>query len=535
MFFLCSISFVLIEARIHQLKIEDDNRRYIRLMSFGFYEHGFLQINFTNFTYTVSPTTDLPTTLFGFTLEKMQNSAVDPHMKPYREKCLLDDESNLMQLNDNITFFVLDFKNKLVRVNCSEQSGMANLYFYKDMPVIKSPNNGLPTDETSQNSQNYVDVPKGESCSRNFTLPLESNSTTGYSTKLVMYVPGSNEEGLYKFFFHSCGNYPDPIVVSNFVADIEEFNENHNYLSAGEMLLPRLYYEMSLLFFPWAVIWIYTLCMSKHPVYKIHYLMAALIILKSLGLLFHGINYHYIGTKGKHVAMWATLYYIIHLLRGSVLFITIILIGTGWTFIKHFLSPKDKKIFMIVIPLQVFANIAEIIIDESEEGDAEHKIWLDVFTFVDLICCFAILFPIVWSIKHLQDASQTDGKAAINLKKLKLFRHFYVLIVCYIYFTRIIVYLLKMTVPFKYEWLDKFFKEIATLVFFILTGYKFRPASDNPYLHVPREEDEDMDVVISKCGLTEGLTKLSRINNEYGDDDKDSLLIYKRESSYDYD
>lgn len=35
-------------------------------MSFGFYEHGFLQINFTNFTYTVSPTTDLPTTLVRF-------------------------------------------------------------------------------------------------------------------------------------------------------------------------------------------------------------------------------------------------------------------------------------------------------------------------------------------------------------------------------------------------------------------------------------------------------------------------------------
>jgi hypothetical protein len=36
-----------------------------------------------------------------------------------------------------------------------------------------------------------------------------------------------------------------------------------------------------------------------------------------------------------------------------VLFITILLVGTGWTFIKHILSEKDKKIFMIVIPLQV--------------------------------------------------------------------------------------------------------------------------------------------------------------------------------------
>jgi len=35
------------------------------------------------------------------------------------------------------------------------------------------------------------------------------------------------------------------------------------------------------------------------------------------------------------------------------LFITIVLVGTGWTFIKPILSEKDKKIFMIVIPLQV--------------------------------------------------------------------------------------------------------------------------------------------------------------------------------------
>jgi len=43
----------------------------------------------------------------------------------------------------------------------------------------------------------------------------------------------------------------------------------------------------------------------------------------------------------------------------------------------------------------------------------------------------------VWSIRHLQDASQTDGKATISLEKLKLFRHFYIMVVVYIYFTRL--------------------------------------------------------------------------------------------------
>lgn len=43
----------------------------------------------------------------------------------------------------------------------------------------------------------------------------------------------------------------------------------------------------------------------------------------------------------------------IYRLKGAVLFITIVLIGTGWTFIKHILADKDKKLFMIVIPLQV--------------------------------------------------------------------------------------------------------------------------------------------------------------------------------------
>ena len=45
-------------------------------------------------------------------------------------------------------------------------------------------------------------------------------------------------------------------------------------------------------------------------------------------------------------------FFIHYRLKGALLFTTIVLIGTGYFFIKHVLSDRDKKIFLIVIPLQ---------------------------------------------------------------------------------------------------------------------------------------------------------------------------------------
>ncbi|EDV28016.1 uncharacterized protein TRIADDRAFT_20602, partial [Trichoplax adhaerens] len=249
-------------------------------------------------------------------------------------------------------------------------------------------------------------------------------------------------------------------------------------------------------------------------VFIIHYLMLLLVIFKALDLAFHAVHYHMIDLYGLKADSWAILYYIIHLMKGALLIITIVLIGTGWAFVKHILSDRDKKLFLMIIPLQVLANIAQIVMESTDEGKAQYATWIslfyEIFILVDLICCGAILFPVVWSIKHLQEASKTDGKAAQNLAKLKLFRQFYVMIVCYIYFTRIIVYLLKITVPFQYEWLAPFFTDLATFVFFFLTGYKFRPIADNPYFQLPTEDDDiPVDEVVTTTGATEGISRVS--------------------------
>lgn len=126
--------------------------------------------------------------------------------------------------------------------------------------------------------------------------------------------------------------------------------------------------------------------------------------------------------------------------------------------------------------------------------------WRDVLHLVDIVCCCAILFPIVWSIRHLRQAAAADGKAEHNLIKLTLFRQFYIMVVSYIYFTRIIVFLLAATMPYNLMWLRFAATEAATLLFYIVTGFKFMPADENPYLPV-RKDDDDADENDNEYGL----------------------------------
>lgn len=559
----------LTTGRIHKLEIRKDVRRYIALSTFGFFKGGTLDVNLTNFK--AEPYDE--NAVFGFSLDRTLSHAMNPYLDSHQERCTLQDIAGVKpdyeQRNDSaVIYFTMDLKNNLLKVNCSRNVHAVHIYkdfsslsIYREkrdsfqfsddvlFPRRKRYSHGnkrsVIEDESASRSGNTV-------CSR-LQLPITARVINGeryYNTTFAMYVATEEEEGLYNLYFHNCPNYKyDTQVALDFTVQISEIN-NGNFLSAGEMPLPALYFMMALLFFLSGCFWVYILKKSKHPVFKIHYLMAVLVYLKSMSLLFHGINYHFIQTKGEHVAAWAILYYITHLLKGAVLFITIMLIGTGWTFIKHILADKDKKLFMIAIPLQVLANVAEIIIEESEEGDIEYKTWRDVFILVDLLCCGAIIFPVGWSIKHVEEAAHTDGKAAVNLRKLKLFKHFYIMIFCYVYFTRSIVYLLKIWVPFQYEWLDEMFREMSTYVFFVLTGYKFRAASANPYFTLNNEDmgqdddDDEMDVVVSgDTGLTEGLSKVSKLpkvlrpatTDVPSTQEERDCLFNKTETTHEYD
>ncbi len=61
-------------------------------------------------------------------------------------------------------------------------------------------------------------------------------------------------------------------------------------------------------------------------------------------------------------------------------------------------------------------------LSQTAPGSLRWLTWRDLFHLVDIACCCAILFPIVWSIRHLRQARRS----------LFMFMHMYVCVYVFI-------------------------------------------------------------------------------------------------------
>lgn len=300
-----------------------------------------------------------------------------------------------------------------------------------------------------------------------------------------------SDAGQYSLIFANC--LPQLAIsmdVRSAMYNLEgKSGDKRDYLPAGKTILPRVYFIFSLVYFGLAGVWIHVLYKKRLTAFRIHFFMLLVVILKALNLLCEAEDKSFIKRTG-YAHGWDVLFYIFSFLKGIMLFTLIVLIGTGWSFLKPYLHDREKKVLMILIPLQVLANIAQVVIDETTPYGIDWMTWKEVFFLVDVICCCAVLFPIVWSIKNLREAARTDGKAAVNLMKLTLFRHYYIVVICYIYFTRVVVYALETITSYRYLWTSVVAGELATLAFYVFTGYKFKPEAHNPYFVIDDEEEE---------------------------------------------
>ncbi|CAL9153442.1 unnamed protein product, partial [Musa hybrid cultivar] len=301
----------------------------------------------------------------------------------------------------------------------------------------------------------------------------------------------------YSLYFANCAS--DAAAVSMSVRT-EMYNARSDgspdYLSVGQSPVPSLYTFFVVAYAVFLGVWIYlTLFQDRLSAHRIHHLMSGLLLTKALYLVFAAEDQHYIRKTGTPHG-WDVPFYLFQFLKGVLLFTVIVLIGTGWSFLKPFLQEREKKVLMIVIPLQIIANIASVVIGETGPFIKDWVTWNQVFLLIDIICCCAVLFPIIWSIRSLRETSKTDGKAARNLKKLTLFRQFYIIVIGYLYFTRIVVYALKTIASYKYRWVSVAAEETVSLLFYIFMFNMFRPAERNQYFVLDEEEEEAAELAL---------------------------------------
>ncbi|XP_067942515.1 protein GPR107-like [Watersipora subatra] len=519
---LALLYIVQVTGKLDEINLKDDQRNLIHLISFGMFPGGYLKIRF-------AITVDWPQhylKAYKLTIDKTHQSSskyaqygegvLDPinacnqsgstkanTMKFHfrisdnkKEGALIVDKSPEMQ---NVTLLPLPL--------CAEKP-CHSLLNVSSSSSHSSSTNGDTCVEPQTNSTKAGVTEKG---SLRVTLPLHTNISGHNLTLTVAFQVKVNERdaGLYSIFYHN--NYC--VGASSQVSQIKKLSacivgRNTNpatYLNAGDIPKPYLYFTIGFIYVIISFVWLHILRKAVSRVFRTHYVMLVLCYCKALSAFFHGTNIYYIGEKGREETAWAVIFYISYLMKTMMLFLTILLVGSGWTFIKHIFSDKEKKLFLVALPLQVLVYVSHVIMSETEVATKAYSTWYTISILVDLLCCIVILMPVIWSIRHLTDVSHIDGKAAQNLLKLRLFKFLYVTVISYIYISRIIFYVLDLILPYQCGWVVDLFGEATVLIFLITLGCKFRPSDDNPYFQVPEfsdDEEEYPEIPITKSGLT---------------------------------
>jgi hypothetical protein len=368
----------------------------------------------------------------------------------------------------------------------------------------------------SDNTADWETAPRGDEC---FTTHLKQPYYQFTYNLSTTYTQSISQPSLYGLFFYHCEKILH--LPISFEISIEEYNiisGSKHYLSVGEIPMILIYLCLALLFGGLGILWAVTLWRQRENTFRIHYLMGVLVVLKTLSLFFEGVRFIDLDIYGYSV-MWSILYYIFTILKAFMLFVVILLIGSGWSFIKPYLNDFEKQLLLVILTLQVVSNVSMVIIEQTAEGASSWLYWKSILLWVDVICCCLVLPAIAWSIRNLRNAK--DEKSIKNAVRLSQFQQFYLVVIGYLYFTRIIALFIKDSLPHTWSWVPDLAAQLVSMGLFVFTGYRFRPMKDNPYTSVKSESDDE-DVVI---GHPDEIDKDFQLGDETHD--------YKQESDED--
>lgn len=492
----------------HKFVVKHDHRHFMGPIGnpFGFNVNGMFEFQVSNFEMQTSTTRkngeQLEGLLYpGFLLKRFDS---DQDFAKFKETIL--DNPNICGFQD---FLEEDFEIPLSNDNNNDDDP----YHYNvddDHIITQGPgviDGGSDGIFLSMSSWKTGDLKSNTSSSSSSSLPTTTSSLQHYFH--------AHEAGYYVLFYQICILDPQQAqkvllfqhITSTFQLEFQHSNVDMfgktSYLTAGEMVLPHLFLYFSMSYALLLFLWYYKLLNknmhTNNKIYAIHHLMTIVLALKTASMFFESVRYHYIRIHG-HAELWSFVYYFLNFIKGVFLFTVILLLGSGWSFFQPVLGKKQSRVIVFVFLLQIMNHISMAILTHETMGELWYNRWSNVLHILDIVSCGAILIPIVWQVQSLEET--LEGQVLNNVvdtekieiqSKLTLLRSFYILVVAYIYYTRIVVYIVASTLTYKYTWIKDFITELGTLLFYVSVGMKFAPhvLQEIEYSQVKEDEEEE--------------------------------------------
>jgi hypothetical protein len=166
-----------------------------------------------------------------------------------------------------------------------------------------------------------------KSAANGILLSMKNRKKWKPGTATIEYTFKKGEAGLYFLVYQVCphkAHIRSTFELDFLFSNVDSFG-NESYLTAGEMLLPLIFFFFSISYLLCFMLWftnIRGLQNIEHfsalrgkggarasgganaPVYAIHHLMSVLLLLKFLSIFFESIRYHAIRVSG-HAEIWS--------------------------------------------------------------------------------------------------------------------------------------------------------------------------------------------------------------------------------------
>ena len=342
-------------GRLHKLSSRNEERSEFALTTFGFITPGFLYVNISSLKFSSSETVNM-SRQFGLTVDRADSAGISPYIEDREEETCIFHESDkkLSSSKTDIVTILLDLPSERFTLS-RHGSKIKELSFYQSLSDFNLHHSGQFRSSFSQfiprvleshesldgkpNSSSNVASSQNELDYNAKTineLPLRKTTNARneveFGMQFVMYISEKEHTGLYTLFYHNCRNLEKVNTRVSFNIEIVEKNGG-NYLTAFEIELPKIYVFFSAVYLLCCIAWFTILRNAeKAAVFKVHYLMLLVVGFKSLSLLVHAIDYHFINLTGHSHNTWGVLYYVTYVIRGLLLFTVLMLIGELKTF-----------------------------------------------------------------------------------------------------------------------------------------------------------------------------------------------------------